>query len=70
MWRELVRVYAIRAREFSDTAARLGKQARIGPEFLELLDEVKQRHVLCDAAGDELDRYIEQMGPAAKSKKA
>ena len=70
MWRELVRVYAIQAREFSEIAARLGKQASVGPEFLELCEEVKKRHALCNAAGEQLYRYIEQMGPAAKSKKA
>ena len=70
MWRESVRVYAIRARDFSEAPARLGKQTSIGPEFLELWEEVKRRHALCNAAGEQVDRYIEQMGPAAKSKKA
>ena len=68
MWHELVRVYAIRAREFSESAARLGQQARIGPEFLEWWREVQRRHALCNAAGDELNRYIERVGPASKSK--
>ena len=68
MWHELVRVYAIRAREFSESAALLGQQTRIGPEFLERWREVQRRHALCNDAGDELNRYIERVGPAAKSK--
>jgi len=70
MWRESVRVYAIRAREFSEAAARLGKQTSIGPEFLELWEEVKRRHALCNAVGNELDGYIAQVNPARKSENA
>ena len=67
MWHELVRVYAIRAREFSESAARLGQQASIGPEFLKWWREVQRRHALCNAAGDELNQYIERLGPGSKS---
>jgi len=67
MWQELVRVYAIRAREFSESAPRLGRHASIGPEFLEWWREVQRRHALCNAAGDELSRFIERLGPASKS---
>ena len=68
MWHELVRVYAIRAREFSESAARLGQQASIGPEFLQWWREVQRRRALCNDAGDELNRFIERVGPASKSK--
>ena len=68
MWHELVRVYAIRAREFSESAARLGQQASIGPEFLKWWREVQRRHALCNDAGAELNRYIERVDSASKSK--
>ena len=60
MWRRLAEVYAIRAREFSDAVARLGRHGQIGPEFLALIDEIKRRRGLCDAVAAELDRYISQ----------
>ena len=62
MWRELVEVYAVRAREFSDAVARLGQHEDSGPEFEELMGEIKRRHALCMAATDELERYLEQRG--------
>jgi len=68
MWHELVRVYAIRAREFSESAARLGQQASIGPEFLKWWREVQRRHALCNDAGAELNRYMERVDSASKSK--
>jgi hypothetical protein len=60
MYQELVRVYAIRAREFSDTVARLGQHKEIGAELLDLLKEIERRHDLCVAAARALDGYIEQ----------
>jgi len=62
MWRELVEVYAVRAREFSDAVARLGQHENSGAEFEELMAEIRRRHALCRAAGDELERYLEQRG--------
>ena len=60
MWRELVEVYAVRAREFSDVVARLGQHENRGAEFEELMEEIRRRQALCRAAGDELERYLEQ----------
>jgi hypothetical protein len=58
MWHQLVQLYAIRAREFSDAVARLGQHKHeIGPETLKLLDEIKTRHAICIALSDEVDRY-------------
>ena len=67
MLHELLRVYAIRAREFSDAVAGLGKYKCFGPEFLLLIKEIKERQLLCISTGEELDRWIEQESPAAQS---
>ena len=62
MLQDLVRLYAIRAREFSDAVASLGRHDHIGPEFLGLLSEIDRRHAICNAARDELNLYIDQAG--------
>ena len=68
MWRELLRLYAVQAREFSDAVARLGQHehAEIGRDTLTLIEEIKRRRVSCSAAGDDLDRYIEQTTDASR----
>jgi hypothetical protein len=63
--RAAVECYAIRSREFYNAVATLGQYAfaghvQIGTDFLGLMQEVKRRHTLCCAAGDELDRCIEK----------
>ena len=60
MVRKLVELYALRAREFSDAVARLGRHQQIGPETLGLIQEIERLRGLCDAAATELDRYISQ----------
>jgi hypothetical protein len=60
MRRELVEAYAIRAREFSDAVARLGQHSHVGPDFLEVWEEIRRRQALCVEAGDELGRYIDE----------
>ena len=60
MWRELTQRYALRAREFSDAVAQLGKHAEIGPDFVGLMQEIRRRQALCKAAADELDGFIAQ----------
>ena len=60
MVRKLLELYALRAREFSDAVACLGRHGEIGPEFLALIDEIERLRGLCDAAAAELDRYISQ----------
>ena len=59
MWRELVQRYAIRAREFSDTVATLGRQAHFGPKASrDLLEEIRTRRDLCNEVANEIERYL------------
>jgi hypothetical protein len=58
--REVTQLYAIRAREFSEAVARLGQIDEIGPDLWILMEEIIRRHVLCNAAGDEFDRYVQE----------
>jgi hypothetical protein len=60
MWRDLVTAYALRAREFSDAVAKLGKHEDADPEFINLMIEIKRRMAICQEAADELDRHIER----------
>jgi hypothetical protein len=66
MLRELLRVYAMRAREFSDAVAALGKHDHLGPGFLTLIKEIRERQQLCVSTCEKLDQYIEQEGRAAQ----
>jgi hypothetical protein len=68
MLRELLPLFAIRAREFSDAVARLGEHHRIGPEFLQLIAEIKKRHELCISTGEDLDHWIEREDPSVHSR--
>jgi hypothetical protein len=67
MWNHLVQVYALRAREFSDVVARLGKHTHPGPDTFGLLEEIQRLQTLCIAAGDELSRYLEKKGGVASA---
>ena len=60
MLRELSECYARRAREFSDAVASLGHHPQIGPEFLELIQEITLRRRLCDEVAGELDQYMQR----------
>jgi|SRR5215831_14158748 len=60
MLHELLRLYAIRAREFSDAVAHLGRHDHVGSEFWSLVKEIKKRQQSCISTGEELDRFIEQ----------
>jgi hypothetical protein len=62
MWRELVKDYAIRAREFSEAVAILGQHHPLGSESLRQLAEIEDRQAACGAAADALERYIELQG--------
>jgi hypothetical protein len=64
MWLTLVEEYAIRAREFADAVAHLGRLADhhhtcISPEFIQQWQEVGKKRELCDSAYDTLSAYIE-----------
>jgi hypothetical protein len=59
MLRELSQLYARRARELSESVARLGQHHNICPELLELMKEIRQRRSLCDEIAEKLDGYVE-----------
>jgi hypothetical protein len=63
-WRVLVERYAVRAREFSDAVALLGKTGLSSAERRELLEAIRERHDACMAAADEVKQYIEQKAAA------
>jgi len=52
--------YALRAREFSDTVALLGRHSLVGPEFLKLFEEIKSQRASCRDAEERLEQYIRQ----------
>jgi hypothetical protein len=60
MLRELSQLYARRARELSESVARLGQYHDIGPELLALIKEIRQQRSLCDEIAEKVDRYIDQ----------
>jgi hypothetical protein len=49
-----VQVFALRAREYSDEVARMGKFRQFGQAFLDAVAEVDRRCVLCEKAREEL----------------
>jgi hypothetical protein len=65
MWRSLVQRYAIRAREFSDAVAALGRQAHSGPEASrEVLEEIRTRQELCNEVAHEVEQYLKSAAAA------
>jgi hypothetical protein len=58
MLKQLVLRYAVHTREYSDTVARLGEHDHVGPAFLQLVKEIRQRQALCISSGEALDRFI------------
>jgi hypothetical protein len=68
-WHKLVQRYAIRAREFSDTVAALGRGAHFGPiECVEQLEEIRTRRALCDEAAEECPASTSFPGRAASGR--
>ena len=59
MWRDLVQVYALRAREFSDAVATLGQHSPMGIEALQQITKIKKRRAACKVAGEALEQFIE-----------
>jgi hypothetical protein len=69
MWRELVQRYAIRAREFSDAVASLGREAGLEPAPSQgVLKEITRRRELCNEVAGEIERYVKLNASAADSK--
>jgi hypothetical protein len=64
--RELIQNYALWAREFSDSVARLGRFDRIGPSFIGAMNEVERCRALCLKAGDELSQHIDAQGRGSR----
>ena len=54
--RQAIELYAMRAREFSDAVAGLGRHQKIERELLGLLREIERLRGLCDEAAAELNR--------------
>ena len=55
----------MRAREFSDAVALLGRADLRPAQRDELLEKIKARHELCMAAAEEVDQYIKRTAAAA-----
>jgi hypothetical protein len=69
MLRRLKASYASKAREFSDSVARLGKTDCVGAQLLALLAMTKRQRCLCAEAEEALERYIVE-GERGRSKAA
>jgi hypothetical protein len=65
---QLIERYAMRAREFSDAVALLGRHKHITQEFVGLVREIKRLRELCDEAAAEVDRHISQTAASAVSR--
>jgi hypothetical protein len=59
MLKQLVLRYAIHTREYSDAVAHLGQHDQVGPAFLQLVKQIRQRQALCISSGEAVDRFIE-----------
>ena len=63
-WGELVRRYAIQAREFSDSVAVLGQETHLAPEACRgSLETIRAKLRACIAAADEIERYSREYSP-------
>ena len=58
--RQLVEVYALRAREYSDEVARLGEHQPFGEAFTGAMAQVHRRRALSEKALTELERHLNQ----------
>ena len=57
---KIVRLYAIRSREFAEAVACLGGHWQNGRQFLGMLEEIDRQHILCAETARELKKQIEQ----------
>ena len=60
MLRKIVEVYALRARQYSDAVALLGRHDHTSPELLALAQKLKRLQALCDEAAGEFEQYVSQ----------
>jgi PAS domain S-box-containing protein len=67
-WRDLVARYAIRAREFAEAVAALGRDTRVeAVGSREVLGEIRARLEMCNEVAAEVERYFNQQSSAADS---
>jgi hypothetical protein len=66
-WHVLVERYAMYAREFSDSVARLGRANLSLTECRELLEGIRVYHDVCTAAANDAEQYIKQKGGEPQS---
>jgi hypothetical protein len=57
---QLAGLYSLRAREFSETVALLGRYRDVGPEVLSLIEDIKRRRGLCFQAAEKFEEYLKQ----------
>ena len=62
---QAIEQYAIRAREFADAVAGLGRHQQIERELSGLFTEIKRLRRLCDEAAAELERQTPQTDESA-----
>ena len=55
----ILEALALRARQYSDEVANLGRHQKFGQAFLDALAEVDRRRALCDETREELQRYLD-----------
>jgi hypothetical protein len=67
---ELTQNYALRAREYSDAVARLGRFKEFGADFMKALYQAEKCRASCSVAGDKLARYIAAPDRAIRSASA
>ena len=65
-WQALVECYAMRAREFSDAVAQLGRANLTPAQCAALLETVNACRGSCMAAADRVQQYLEKKAAAAK----
>jgi hypothetical protein len=59
-WQEVVESYAMRAREFSDAVALLGRANLPPAQCAALLEAVNERRESCMAAGEKVHQYLKR----------
>ena len=65
LWQELVECYAMRAREFSDAVALLGRANLPPSQCAALLEIVNACRESCMAAADEVQQYLKRNAAGA-----
>lgn len=64
---QLTEQYALRAREFADAVASLGRYSQIGPEVVALMKEIRWWRSLCFEAAERFEQYVQENNADAQS---